>query len=123
MALDFLTDDSGDGRLPFVKEYLELNPKQNGKQFTITEVVKVKSGKGYILNTAKFAVWIWSNSTVTKKLMAVLHGMIEDNARHMPLVVVLDKSTSEHFKLAFDDEKPCTWVKLENREGYSVTPF
>lgn len=116
MTIEFLTSD-GEGRLPFAKEFLDENPKADGKAFQITSVVQAKSKKGYMLITNSFCYWLWNNSTEVKTLLPMLEKWVSGEEEGKELLIKLTKKSPSGGMIGIEREKPVTW----NKEGNDFT--
>jgi hypothetical protein len=116
MALSFFEEierDNGNGERLFVKEFLEANKRENGKQFPIKELKLVKSGKGYILETDYFMVWLWKKQSITQHLLEALK-LYTTTGKGYALFAVLDAKSKDGYKLAVDPEIEAFWYDLGN---------
>lgn len=113
MALQFFEGTESSGSLPFLDEYLESNPKAYGKTFQVEEIKKVKSGKGYLLQTDSFSAFIWNNEKLTKQLIEALKVYAETGEGYV-LVIMPDKSVKSKFRLAADTERVANWFQRGN---------
>jgi hypothetical protein len=121
MALSFFEEvdnSNGNGERLFVKEFLEANKKENGKQFFIKELKLVKSGKGYILETDYFMVWLWKKQSITQHLLEALK-LYTTEGKGYALFVVLDNKSKDGYRLAIDPEIEATWYDL-GKDCFSV---
>lgn len=117
MALKFFDDDaqsSGNGQLSFLPDWLEENPKNKTTTFLVTEIKRVQSGKGYMVITDKFAVFLWKNSKIAKFLVDALAHWVEYPDTGYELYVVLKKPDKPDYQLASDTERPTTWFTSKN---------
>lgn len=122
MALKFFDEESAsNGSLSFLKDWLEENPKNKETVFPVEEVIRVQSGKGYLIKTSKFAVFAWTKSKTAKNLVEALDYYCKNPQSGYELMVVLKKPNSDDHSLAVDDEKPTTWFASKN--GFTtITP-
>lgn len=119
MAIKFFDDEpTGSGLLPFAKEYLEENPKENKKEFLIEEIWRVQSDKGYMVRTDKFLSFLFKNQKTTKQILEALKYYCEKQDGYA-LVCVLDKSAKNSVKIGVDFDKPTSWFTSGN-ERYST---
>ena len=122
MALKFFdVEASGNGNLPFAKDYLEENPKENKKEFDIEELWLVQSNKGYMFRTDKFIGFLFKNQKTTKQILEALKYYVEQQDGYQ-LVAVLDKSAKNSYRLAVDFDKPTSWFTSGN-ERYATNEF
>jgi hypothetical protein len=116
MALSFFEEvesSNGSGERLFVKEFLEENKRENGKQFSIKELKLVKSGKGYILETDYFMVWLWKKQSLTQHLLEALK-LYTTTGKGYALFAVLDAKSKDGYRLAIDPEIEAFWYDLGN---------
>jgi hypothetical protein len=92
----------------FADEYLELHPSENGTTHVVEEITLVKSNKGYMLITKLFKVFCWKNSSVAKLLVEALAIYVEQKYGYA-VVVVLDKTAQNKYRLGIDGEMQTTW--------------
>lgn len=121
MALKFFepVEDSGNGQLEFLNDWLEANPKNKTKQFLITEIRRTKSDKGYLISTTHFNVFIWKKQKLTTMLIEALDAYVNTFEHGYALYVVLKTPTSKDFSLAMDEDEMVTWFASKN--GYTTT--
>lgn len=118
MAVTFFEAESiGSGSLPFPDEYLEKNPKENGKIFTITEFSLVKSGKGYLFKTDVFCGFLWRKQKTTNQVVEALEYYCSQ-PYGFALVCKLDKDVKGFCVLGVDTEQQTSWYALGN--GYTT---
>lgn len=121
MALSFFEpkEQSGNGEKPFLNEWLEANPKNKKQQFLITEVIRVKSGKGYLVITDEFSCFIWKNQALSKAFISALEFWTENPDKGYPCYVFLKNPTKQEFTLAADKDQETTWFVSKN--GFTTT--
>lgn len=121
MAITFFEDSSQtSGDLEFAKDFLTKNPKEEGRQFTVQQVVKASSGKGYMVSTSSFMCWLWNKSNTTKQLIDALQFYCEANQGYT-LIAVLDKKAKDGYRLGVDFDLPCVWYTTKNG-SFQLTP-
>lgn len=119
MALKFFDDEpNSSGSLPFAKDYLEENPRENKKEFEIEEFWLVQSNKGYMFRTDKFIGFLFKNQKTTKQILEALKYYTE-NQDGYALVAVLDKGAKNSYRLGVDFDKPTSWFTSGN-ERYAT---
>lgn len=121
MALSFFdldNESSSNGDKLFAKDFLAKNPKEIGKQFPIKELKFAKSGKGYMVHTDYFIIWLWKRSSVTQHLLEALTQYTQ-TGKGYALFAVLDKNAKDGYQLAIDPEIECSWYDMGN-ESYSL---
>lgn len=114
MAISFFEAESvGNGSLPFANEYLDENPRENGKVYTINEFKLVNSGKGYLFTTDKFSGFLFKNQKTAKQIVEALEHYIKQY-HGFALVAKLDKSVKGAIVIGVDGDTPVTWHQLGN---------
>lgn len=121
MAITFFNTESTStaGNLPFLNEWIEENTKNKQQNFTIEEVVNVKSGKGYLVKTTDFSTFLWKNSKDAKHLIEALDHYVNKQEYGHPLFVHLPNPKKKDFILGCDTEVKLSWFAVKN--GYSTT--
>lgn len=121
MALTFFEpkENPGNGEKPFLNEWLENNPKNKKKEFLITEIIRVKSGKGYLLVTDDFTCFLWKNQALTKLFIEALDFWVNNSNVGYCCYVVLRNPSKQDFTVAADKEQETTWFNLKN--GYTTS--
>lgn len=121
MALTFFEpkENPGNGELPFLNEWLEQNPKNKKQEFLVREIIKAKSGKGYLVVTDDFCCFIWKNQPLTKLLIEAIEKWVKEPIEGYPIYVFLKKPNKQDFTLAADKSEPITWFASKN--GYTTT--
>jgi hypothetical protein len=117
MALSFFEEpeDNGTGSLDFLNDWLEANPKNKEKQFSVTEIRLAKSKKGYIVSTGKFMVFLWKKSKVATMLVEAMNVWINvEPDTGFDLVIALDPKSKDGYKLGVDKDKKVTWFQMGN---------
>lgn len=120
MALKFFDEESsnGTGSLDFLNDWLVENPKNKKKEFLVTEIKRVQSGKGYTLSTTDFNVFLWKNAKLTKMLLEAFDYYVNKAGWGYELYVVLKNPTKAEFSIAADEESKITWFSSKN--GYTT---
>jgi len=121
MTIKFFDEEvsSTSGSIPFLDEWIKNNSKNKKKDFYISEIVRVKSNKGYLVKTSDFSVFIWMNSKLAKQLVEALDLYVNKIGYGYNLVVHLNNPTKAEFKLGCDTSEQITWFSSKN--GYSLT--
>lgn len=116
MAIEFFDSSvpSVEQDLPFAEDYLKANPKSDKKPYQVLEIIKAKSGKGYLLKTEEFVCWIWAKEAITKLLVEALIHMVKQGYGH-GIYACLDKKAKGSFRLAADKEVKCMWYGDEKK--------
>lgn len=120
MALTFFEpkENTGNGETLFLNEWIEKNPKNKKQQFLVKEIIRVKSGKGYLVVTDEFSCFIWKNQALTKLLMEALEVWTNNPQTGYALYVYLPSPTKNDFTMASDKEEVTTWFVSKN--GYTT---
>lgn len=105
---------SGNGSLEFLNDWLVENPKNKKKEFLITEIKRVQSGKGYTVSTTDFNVFLWKNAKITKLLLEALDHYVNKSKFGYELYVVLKHTNKAEFQIAADEESKITWFTSKN---------
>ena len=66
---------------------------------TITKIYWAKSGKGLILESESYSVFIWKDSKTSTHLIQALTTYIEKGTLKKPIEIIPDKSVKEGFKI------------------------
>lgn len=121
MALSFFEpkQDTGSGDTPFLNEWLENHPNNKKQQFLVREVIRVKSGKGYLVTTDDFSCFIWKNQALTKLLIEALEIWVNEPDKGYAVYVYLKNPKKSDFTLGADKDEPVTWFNSKN--GYTTT--
>ena len=119
MALKFFEiPNSISSDLPFFNEW-KVSSDYYEDIYEITQLSRVKSGKGYLAHTSSFALFFWSNSKLTKQLIEALDywtGVGEGYG----IFVSVNKSFKDVYALASDSEETRHWFEYQGK--YSITP-
>jgi hypothetical protein len=122
MALSFFAPESsiGNDSKTFLDEWLTSNLKNRNTQFSITEIKRVQSGKGYLVETEEFLVFLWKNSAISKLLVEALEVYVNQPEKGRALFVVLPQKKVAGVKpqIAADLDVEQTWFTSKN--GYTV---
>jgi len=119
MALSFfgpLESDTKD--LDFLDDWLKENPKNKRTEFPVSEIILVRSGKGYMVKTDCFIVFLWKKAAQTAIVLEALQHYLENPQDGRELVVVLNKKAKNGFQLAANLDKEITWFSVGN--GFST---
>lgn len=121
MALSFFEpkEKTGNGEKPFLNEWLEQNPKNKKQQFLITEVIRVKSGKGYLIVTDDFSCFIWKNQALSKMFVEALEIWVNEQDKGYACYVYLKNPQKQDFTIAADKDQEVTWFSSKN--GFTTT--
>jgi uncharacterized protein YodC (DUF2158 family) len=114
------TGSNGDGDKLFATEYLAANKKEIDREFTVTEVVIARSGKGYMVHTEYFICWLWKKSKLTGMLIEALNTYTK-TSRGFHLFVQLTNKNKDCFVIGANTDVECRWYDLGNG-SYSLTP-
>lgn len=121
MSLTFFEakEDNGNGELLFLNEWLEQNPKPKNKEFAVIECKASKSKKGFMLITSDFQVWLWKKQKLTQQLLEAFDVWVnKEPDSGFKLVVVIDLSAKDKYRVAVDKEVKVTWFAMGN--GYTT---
>lgn len=122
MAINWLNEEqeTESTDLDFAADYLKANPKEDKKTFEISELQAARSGKGYILRTDKFLIWLWKKQKEASQILEALTFYC-DKGKGYALVCQLDKKAKNGFRLGVDTEKPVTWYETVKGKKYATT--
>ena len=103
MAIKRIENKSSSEVKPFLNEFLTDKTGKEVKEITknlfgIQTIIRVKSGKGLILCSLEFNVFVWKNSNFYEALME----FEEDYTVGYPMIEPLNKEGK--FNIVFDDE-------------------
>lgn len=114
MTLKFFDEASpSSGQLPFLDDFVKDNQNSKVKQYSVCEIKRVRSDKGFLVSTNKFSCFVWKNSALAKQLIQALEHYVE-TAKGYDLVVYLPNPKKADFKLAADFDSPTTWFASKN---------
>ena len=121
MAITFFnTESKSTGTsLPFLNDWIEENQKNKQQNFTIEEIIKVKSGKGYLVKTTVFSIFLWKNSVTAKQLVEALDVYVNKQEYGYPLFIHLQNPKKKEYMIGCDTEVKISWYATKN--GYSTT--
>lgn len=116
---------------PWLEEWLKsLKTQKEMKEarsatFAVKRIFKVKSGKGFIVETDSFNCWVWANSGDGKQLKQDLELI---QASGMLLLLQIDGSVKQGFVLGVDPdlEATCEWSVNEEQTEWlagNIPPF
>lgn len=115
------SESNGDGDKLFAAEYLAANKKEIDRDFTVTEIVLARSGKGYMVHTEYFICWLWKKSKLTTMLMEALKVYVS-TSKGFHLFVTLTNKNKDCYQIGVDTDVECRWYELGNG-SYSLTPL
>ncbi len=116
MPLTFFEDNDGEGTLPFLNQYKQLDVSID-KPFQVLSVKKVNSGKGYIASTSAFSVFLWAKKSITTMVLEALDSYTTTGIGYALYIVPTDLDGS--YEIAADFEVPTTW-RLDKKGKYSI---
>lgn len=119
--LSFFSDKSNSTRLPFYDEWRKEQSFKETKYYVVTEITQVKSGKGYMLYTTNFSIFLWGNASFTKSLLEALQAYLTRPEEGYELIVVVDKDKKKPYQIAANKDKTITWFYSKKLEQYSIT--
>lgn len=114
MKLQFFDSDASAKEIIFLEDWITKNPKNKTKNFVVTKVSKVRSGKGYLLHTEAFCVFIFKNSRLAKDLVEALQVYVSSPEGGYSLVIHLPKPTDKGYMIAADKDDRVTWYEAGN---------
>jgi hypothetical protein len=121
MALKFfeLPASNGSDDLLFFNEWKETSSYEEG-EYDVVELIKVRSGKGYVAKTESFIVFLWGNSSTTKYLIQALDLFVQKGTGSR-ITVVVDSTMKEGYALAADEDEPKLWYCIGGKYTQSET--
>ena len=112
MAIEFFKQQETSPNLDFLNEYLEENPKSNGKIFDIYSFTKAKSGKGYMLSTSDFHIWFFRKEKILTQILEALDYYCK-TGEGLQFVCQIDKSVKSLCHIGIDEDRKVTYIPLE----------
>ena len=107
-----LNQESGNGELPWLNEYIQLQPKAIGKTFQVNVVAF--SQKGVMLTTNNFKAFLYRSNPYYDFLMEALEVWTTDKLPVMALVALVDTNQKCKFQLGIEDQLESSWDKKGN---------
>lgn len=122
MAITFfqLPGDSVSNDLPFFNEW-KSSTRYREDSFEITELVRVKSNKGYLCKTTEFLLFLWNNSSVTKQLIEALDYYVQKGTG-VAIVAVVNSSFKDGYALGIDSDEEVIWYNVGGKFTTSPEP-
>lgn len=111
MALTFFDDvplSSDD--LEFYGDWvkgLKASVLKTKPQYEVIEILKAKSGKGYLVKTTDFACWLWKKQKLTNQLIEALESYCKNGGYSLFVVAITDKQ--DGYRIACDKEMSSLW--------------
>lgn len=119
MPIQFFNTESGTaGECPFINEYLEKNKVKGNPIFDVDDVTLATSGKGYMLRTQAFQVWLWKNSSVAKQLVEALDIWVAKGIGYN-LIIQIDSKAKDGYLIGTDKDKQVTWFNVGKKYSTS----
>ena len=119
MKLAFFDDVQESQSLEFLDNWIKENPKNKKKEFEVQVVQRARSGKGYMLKTTDFIVFIFKNSRICKQIVEALGEYTKRPEGGYPLYIVLTKPNKSDYRIAADKDTKVTWFEMGN--GYTIS--
>lgn len=107
-----LASTDGNGELPWLTEYIQLQPKCVGKTFQVNVVAF--SQKGVMLTTNNFKGFLYRSNPYYDFLIEALELWVTQNLPVAALVVLVDPTQRCKFQLGIEDELESSWDKKGN---------
>lgn len=107
-----LAQGNGEGELPWLSEYITLQPKAIGVAFQVNVVAF--SQKGAMLTTNNFKCFLYRSNPYYDFLLEALEAWIQQNQPVAALVTLVDPSQKCKFQLGIEDELESSWDKKGN---------
>lgn len=112
--------DSDTLDLPWLNEYLEMNPKTKDGLFYLVNTVKA-TPKGYILTTDNFNAWVWKKTKPSEALATGLTDSVQSDIYPQLAIKVILKNKNK-FILGFLDDQSAKYVWNGEMGIYSLHP-
>lgn len=116
MPLSFFEKEKKTQSLSWLSEWIEENPKGKDKPFRVEEFVQVQSGKGLLVKTENFAVFVFKKTKLYNLLLEALEEYVADEGF---CIFCVPSDLKGEFQLATDFDQPCSWYNMGN--GFTTT--
>ena len=111
---------SNEEELPFLPEYFENSAEDvDGEMSLLLSVNIAKSGKGYLLKTNDFMVWLWKKDNISAPLIELLEKHCTEPTMPLQIVLQIQSRLKSKFQLLVKDNEGQIWRKEPN--CYRVT--
>lgn len=127
------SDDSSEGtgsNRPFLEEYLEETVVKFPLISLVEEVYLSKSGKGYVVRSEEFSIFLWKNNKLSKMLIEALKHYISQGEGNTLAIRVnglkenkKTKETTPDYELIANKNKIIPWYMDNAGKKYSVLPI
>lgn len=109
MSIEFFQEGSSLSlsKKPFVEEYVELHP-QDTALYLVTSVRRTRKRTGYMVNTDKFAVFLFEGSAILSQLMEALAEYHQSG--HGYKIFCQPCQEDPYYKLGVDLDQPTNWL-------------
>lgn len=115
-----LPAESSSNDLPFFNEW-KTSKDYREDSFDITELVRVKSGKGFLCKTSEFLLFLWNNSSITKQLVEALDYYVQQG-NGVSVVAVVNTQYKDGYALGIDTEEAVIWYQIQGKYTQSPEP-
>jgi len=115
---EYLAQNDNDFYGDWIK--LDTTKKLKGKTgYAVREIIRAKSGKGYLLCTDSFNVWLWKKSKIANQIIEALE--IYTTKGGYSIVVVPVNNKQDGYKIGVDKQETVLWYT--NGKKYSIQPI
>lgn len=105
-------EQSQSADIPFLSDLLKTKEGQklDGQVFDVESIIYASSGKGYLVKTSAFSVFIWKNQKTTQQMLEALNLYWEQGNGFVFVVQVALKVKDKH-RIGVDFERTSYWQK------------
>lgn len=125
MALTFFeTEDTNDSLdLEFYGDWIAVDTAKKLKKpvpYPVVQILRAKSGKGYMVSTTHFNCWLWKNSKLCKQIIEALQHYVKNGG--YKLFVVPKNNKPDGYSIAVDKEISQLWYTDGKKYTLSEIP-
>jgi hypothetical protein len=110
MAFEPIDSAPTSGLLPFLNEFIKGSNIKNGKLLNVTEVFFVPSGKGCILTTSMFRLFLWKSSGECRFLESNLPNWVDSPVEGCLVQIKIDRDHKNGGVMGIDKTTAVTWL-------------
>lgn len=104
-----LTSTSGDGTLPWIKDFVTQNPQYASSH---QEVITLSFGnKGVLIVTEYYKAFLFRSNNYYEYLLEAVNVWVTNGVPTCSLVVKYSEKASGNVSIGIDDELETTWTK------------
>ena len=119
MKLQFFDEINESNDIEFINDWMEANPKIKNKNYRVDIFQKVRSGKGYLLKTEEFMLFLFKNSSMCKHIITALETYVKNSEGGYPIYCHVANASKKQYALAADKDERVTYFNTGN--GYTVS--